>query len=226
MADVSDRSAVVVDVHEAASGVGDALERLGVRVIRRALEAGDYVVGPDSLVERKAVSDLHDSIVKGRFWPQLFRLRAFADEVWLVVEGRRIDAGPVHPDAIRGALITASERGVRVLRSESSADTARWLRRLAIRRQNPRRPRDRPGYAQRPAPRDAQVPEAMLAAVSGISTVTARLLLDRFGSVAGVVAATSGELHGVPGMGPARADALREAINFSWPRQKKEGPST
>ena len=61
----------------------------------------------------------------------------------------------------------------------------------------------------------ASVPEAMLAAVPGISTVTARALLERFGSLAGVAAATDDVLLEVPGVGKERARALAEALRTS-----------
>ena len=81
-----------------------------VQVFVDRLDVGDYVVAPGCVVERKHVVDLHDSIVRGRFWPQLGRLRSGSDEQYLLVEGRSL-AGPVHPDAIRGALLATGELG-------------------------------------------------------------------------------------------------------------------
>lgn len=54
----------------------------------------------------------------------------------------------------------------------------------------------------------------MLAAVPGISTTLARALLERFGSVAGVVAADPVEWLSVPGIGPERAHALEETFTL------------
>ena len=54
------------------------------------------------------------------------------------------------------------------------------------------------------------VPEAMLAAVAGVSTVTARALLERLGSVTAV--ASHDVLLEVPGIGPERARALALAL--------------
>jgi len=227
MADARDRCTVVVDVHEGRCAVPDALEGLGATLVWRALPVGDYVVGSQSIVERKAVADLHDALLKGRLWPQLYRLRTSVREPWLIVEGTSFDAGPAPPDAIRGALIAAAERGIRLLRSESAEDTARWLHRLATRRQRAGASKDRPAYAQRPAPStEREVAEAMLAAIPGISTVSARALLDRFGSIAEVIAASPEALRDVPGIGSARANALRSSINFSWQRQEKQGHAT
>lgn len=55
---------------------------------------------------------------------------------------------------------------------------------------------------------------AVLASVPGISTSSARALLDRFGSVAAVVAADQTEWLTVAGIGPERARALNETFNL------------
>ncbi len=54
--------------------------------------------------------------------------------------------------------------------------------------------------------------EVVLAAVPGVSVGIARALLDKFGCVAGVAAASEGELRAVPGVGRTRAVALRDAL--------------
>src|SRR5918992_6209585 len=87
---------IVVDVHETASGIADVLTgELSAEVEVAPLPAGDYAVGSDTLVERKRVRDLHSAVIKGRFWPQLAKLRAAADFPYLLVEGTDLDRGPL-----------------------------------------------------------------------------------------------------------------------------------
>lgn len=59
---------VVVDVHEARSGIAEILAELGASVERASLPAGDYAVGAETLLERKRVLDLHAAVLKGRLW--------------------------------------------------------------------------------------------------------------------------------------------------------------
>src|SRR4051794_17059436 len=66
---------VTADVHEQTSRVPEILRGLGVQVEIRSLSRGDYIVGPQSLVERKTVADLHGSIASGRFWQQIGKIR-------------------------------------------------------------------------------------------------------------------------------------------------------
>jgi Fanconi anemia group M protein len=209
MAKDDHRIRVFADVHERASGIPRLLAEAGVEVTVLRLAAGDYVVGAGGLVERKSVLDLHGSIINGRFWAQIGKLRAASAQPYLLIEGRDLDDGPLEPNAIRGACIAALELKVALIRTVGPADTARWLHRLAERRRRTTG-RERPVYAQRPAPAPRTAAEAMLAAVPGVSARSARALLSHFGSVLAVVNATDEELLSVPGIGPARARSVRE----------------
>jgi DNA excision repair protein ERCC-4 len=207
---------VVADIREEFCGIPAELERLGARVAIRRLVAGDYMVGTGALVERKRVRDLHLSLVGGRLFRQLGDVRTSCRMPYLLVEGLRIDAGPLPVNAVRGALLAAADLGVTVLRSESADDSALWLLRLAARRQRSDTHRNgRPLYAQRPQARPDHVPEAILAAIPTISTGSARALLNEFGSVEAVLTASSEELMCVPGIGAERVRRLKEAVTRS-----------
>lgn len=208
---------ILVDVQERRSGIPALLEELGAEVDVLSLPAGDYVLGHDTIVERKAVLDLHSSVRKGHLWAQLAKLRASCAFPYLLVEGRDLDGGGrgLHPNAIRGACLAVIDQGVALLRSDSQRDSARWLHRLAVRCQREAAPAELPPLVPRPAVPPESVAEAMLAAVPGISTITARALLERFGSLAGVAGAPLEALLEVPGIGKERARALVEALGHA-----------
>lgn len=185
-----------------------ALRNRGLEIELRPLLVGDYDLGP-ALVERKRVRDLHLAIIERRFWRQIGRLRETAYFVYLLVEGLDLDAGPLRPESIRGALLAAEELGVRVIRSTDPDDSAFWLSilvsRVQRRRANaPRREPRTSGHARGPA--------AALAGVPGISATYASALLDHFGSVAGIIAAGREEWLKIPGIGPVRATALEQTL--------------
>jgi ERCC4-type nuclease len=90
-----------------------------------------------------------------------------------------------------------------------------WVHRLAVRCQQLEPAAERPAYAQRPRPRPGdETAEALLASVPGISTTSARALLEQFGSVAAVVTAAPTDWLTVPGIGPERARALEETFHL------------
>src|SRR5262249_16719324 len=103
--------------------------------------------------------------------------------------------------------------GIPVIRSEDVRDSALWLTLLGRRRAGVRPLRDRPVYAQRRKAAPDHVPEAMLAAVPGISAMRARALLREFGSGAAVVRAGPEAWTEVRGVGPTVARALARAVS-------------
>ena len=201
------QASIVADVREKESRLFDALRSLEVRVERRRLQVADYVAGA-TLVERKSVRDLHLAIIQGRFWPQIGRLSRTTMRPYLLVEGPDLDAGPLRPASARGALIAVNELGIGVIRSSDPADSALWLTILANRQR--RRRKVTRAYAQRLTA--SEPAEAMLAAVPGISTVTAQALLERFGSVAAVIEAGPEEWLSIRGVGPKRVQALSATL--------------
>jgi DNA excision repair protein ERCC-4 len=191
---------IVVDVHERQSGIAETLAELGAEIEIASLPAGDYAVGAETLVERKRVLDLHAAVLKGRLWPQLCKLRAVCAFPYLLLEGSDIDRGPLHHNAVRGVCLAVIDQGIALLRSGYQRDSALWIHRLAVRCQEVEPAPERPAYAQRPRPKPGEATaEALLSSVPGISSSCARALLARFGSVAGVVAASPAEWLEVPG---------------------------
>jgi ERCC4-type nuclease len=139
----------------------ELLRGLGVQVEVRSLSCGDYRIGEGTLVERKTVDDLHLSIVRGRFWQQIGKIRT-ARWPYLLVEGVSVFAGPVPANGIRGLCLAVTDLGVTIIRAENANDSANWLLRIASRRLEGVT-RDRPIYAQRPRSKAVPPAEAALA---------------------------------------------------------------
>ena len=218
------RTPVVVDSREREGRLLAALRGRGVPTEVRRLAVGDYIAGA-AIVERKSVPDLHQSIIRKRFWRQIGRLSRAARHPYLLVEGPDIDAGPLRPASVRGAILAVQELGIGVIRTCDPEDSALWLEILAGRNRPKRR------STRVFASRSSSPPEAMLAAVPGISTVTARALLGHFGSIAAVVDADPSDWLSIRGVGPKRAHALSAALAQrprppSRARSARPGPST
>jgi DNA excision repair protein ERCC-4 len=207
--------AITVDVHERASGVPLSLEALGAEVDVRVLTSGDYVVGPGTLVERKTVRDLHLSIMNGRFWYQMRKIRKAANSPYLVIEGVSVFAGPVRNSGVRGACLAVSDLGIGIIRAQDATDTAEWLYRLAVRRRDGPRPA-RLLYAHRPRSPRISAGEAALAAAPDVSVITARKILAAFGSLRQVCEASVDDLQTVAGVGIKRATAITALLNDQW----------
>jgi ERCC4-type nuclease len=149
---------IVADLQERRSGIPTFLEELGAEVEVALLQAGDYAVSEDTIVERKQVRDLHSAVAKGHLWAQLAKLRGACAFPYLLVEGSNLDRGGLSPNPIRGVCLAVIDQGVALLQSSHQRDSARWLHRLAVRCQRIEAAPDRPVYAQRPKREAAQKP--------------------------------------------------------------------
>jgi len=200
---------ILIDHRERGSGVSQALERLGLSIEVVALDVGDYIVAERVGAERKTIRDLHRSIAERRLWRQVAGLRCDFHRAFLIIEGAHLDHGAVSREGVRGALLAVTELGVTVVRSAHPSDTALWLARIAARSQ-----RTKPRRVSRSLPHGRPpTPSNILASLPGISFRAAESLLDRFGSIAGIAAATRTDLLDVPGVGERRADTLLELLS-------------
>ena len=66
---------LVVDEREKKSRIPDLLKAVGINVEVKTLPVGDYIVAPETIVERKTISDLISSIFDGRLFDQCNRLK-------------------------------------------------------------------------------------------------------------------------------------------------------
>ena len=96
------------------------------------------------------VPDLHGSLGRNRLWAQLGRLRDAAAHPYLLIEGTDLDAGPGHPNAIRGALLAIADAGITLLWSRDPDDTALWINRLAVSHARRQAKLQRPDQTVRP----------------------------------------------------------------------------
>ena len=78
---------LVVDEREKKSRIPDLLKAVGINVEVKTLPVGDYIVAPETIVERKTISDLISSIFDGRLFDQCNRLKDNYQFPILLIEG-------------------------------------------------------------------------------------------------------------------------------------------
>lgn len=205
---------VVVDTSEPIDMVA-LLAREGVEVERQRLAPADYVVGPIA-IERKSVADFHASMIDKRLFEQLGRLKETYPTCALVLEGDpAFFASRQSPRASWGALCSiAFDFDVAVIPTPDRASTAELLAVLARRVV---RERDGSGRGDvRYKPRLLGPHAEQRFAVQGlprIGDVVSESLLEHFGSVRRVFAASEKELLRVAGVGKGRARDITEFLD-------------
>jgi Fanconi anemia group M protein len=207
---------VVVDQRELDSTIArDLSTREGFETRLETLEVGDYVLSDRVAVERKSVADFLDTLTGGdrSLFEQARALSRHYARPVLLLEGEDLyGARNVHPEAIRGALAAlVVDFGLSVLRTADEADTADMLATVA-RREQTDRDRSVSVHGQKGAKTLGEQQEYVVSAIADVGPVTARSLLEHFGSVEDVMTAEEGALREADGVGEVTAGRIREVV--------------
>ena len=211
---------IVVDQRELDSNIAkDLSTREGVETRLETLAVGDYVLSDRVAVERKSVADFLDTLTGGdrSLFEQIGDLsRAYARPI-LILEGEGIyEERNVHPGAIRGALASlAVDFDVSVLQTRDEDDTAELLDTIATREQTERE-RSVSVHGGKSAKTLAEQQEYVVSAIADIGPVTARTLLEEFGTVEAVMTAREDDLLEVSGVGSVTAERIRDVVGSAY----------
>ena len=101
---------IIVDEREKKSGIPKLLSSIGVKTEIKTLQIGDYIVAPETVVERKTIGDLFSSIFDGRLFDQCSRLTEHYQHPILLIEGNvdEIEELTDNPLIFYGALSTVA----------------------------------------------------------------------------------------------------------------------
>ena len=207
---------VYVDSRELRSGVPKLLKELGAEVEVKTLDVADYVVSEDVGIERKSANDFIQSIIDGRLFDQVERLkRAYAKPV-IIIEGELYGIRNVHPNAIRGAITAVTlDWGVPVLFSSGKEETASYIYLLAKREQEERKKEVRL-RSEKKALTLAERQRLIVEGLPNVSATLAKRLLKHFGNVERVFTASEEELKEVEGIGEKKAREIRKVITAPY----------
>jgi Fanconi anemia group M protein len=211
---------VVADQRELDSTIArDLSTRDGLTTRLETLAVGDYVLSDRVVVERKTVGDFLDTLLgedRSMFEQVGDAVRNYARPV-VVVEGEDLyGQRNVHPNAIRGALASlAVDFGASVLFTEDEADTADLLEVIA-RREQEDDDREVRVHGEKGSRTLDEQQEYVVSAIAEVGPVTARALLEHFGSVEAVMTASEDDLLEVDGVGPVTAERVREVVASAY----------
>ncbi|AEH24965.1 DEAD/DEAH box helicase [Pyrococcus yayanosii] len=207
---------VYVDSRELKSPVVKKLKELGLKIEVKTLDVADYVVSEDVGIERKSANDFLQSIIDGRLFDQVKRLKDAYPRPLLIVEGQLYGIRNVHPNAIRGALAAVTvDFGVPVLFSYSPEETAQFIF-LIARREQEERKKDVRLRSEKKALTLAERQRLIVEGLPYVSATLARRLLRHFGSVERVFTASVAELMQVEGIGEKIAREIRKVITAPY----------
>ncbi|RLF27088.1 MAG: hypothetical protein DRN05_06125 [Thermoplasmata archaeon] len=211
---------VVVDHRENRSPVIRYLSSKNVFIESQQLDAGDYVVSSKIGVERKKVEDFLESLIDGKLFQQIKKLRDAYSRPVLIIEGeglltkRNIDS-----NAVFGGIVSIiSDFGVPIITTHDSRETADFLYIMASReqRENKREVAIR-GRKWSMSLRERQ--QFIIEGLPNISAVLAKRLLSHFGSIRAIMNASEEQLCEVHGIGKNIASEIVKLLNTPYPEK-------
>ena len=207
---------ILADHREKDNKIVKELIELGVSVRTGQLVSADYVLSGKVGVELKKVHDFVDSLIDGRLLEQVRELRNNFDKAVLIIEGEEdiYSIRKVHANALRGLLASiVLDFNIPVLYTKNPRDTAGLLAVIAKREQE--KGSEISLHDKKPQTLKEQQ-EFLIAALPNVGIVTARNLLNYFGSIKVVVNASKEELIKLEGVGEKTAEKLKEVFEGKY----------
>ena len=208
---------IIVDHREYRSNVVRNLTVKGTLVEPQQLDVGDYILSSRIGVERKKVEDFLESLIGGKLFKQINRLRDTYSRPIMIIEGDDLyTQRNINHNAIFGSLASISvDYGVSVLATKNALETADLLSVIARREQR----EDKKIVAVRGEKSQMSMRERQQFIIEGlpnVSAVIAKRLLSHFGSVKDIANATTEELQQVKGVGKNIASDIINLLNANY----------
>ncbi|MCX8188376.1 MAG: helix-hairpin-helix domain-containing protein [Nitrososphaeria archaeon] len=200
---------IIVDSRESKSKIPNLLKSMNIDIIFKFLEVGDYIINPETAVERKSVKDFVSSLFDGRLFNQIEQLSSSYTNAFLIIEGNynEVESYMKNPKVVQCAIASLLiNYKIKLINSYSEDETALFLSCLLN-----TTPSKRGEYFIKHAKKKDFLGQQiyLISSLPGIGYKTAVNLLKHFGSPKNIFLASVKELSKVPGMGLKRARRIR-----------------
>lgn len=221
-----DKLRIIVDERERKSGIPDLLRAVGINIEMKTLPIGDYIVAPETIVERKSIRDLVSSVFDGRLFDQCNRLKEHYQFPIILMEGNVDEINEIteNPLIFYGAVSTiALDFKIPIIPTPSADHTAKLLVSMCSRKETPM------GPFLKKIKKSNNVQKQQLTVLSSLPGVGEKLsirMLKKFGSPLRVFNANLAELTKVEGLGAARAKKIKNMLETQSKYLKKSNQKT
>ena len=209
---------IIVDNREFNSTVVRELAKRDITIEPQQLPVGDYIISDRICVERKLVSDFLQSLIDGRLFAQLKKIKDEYQSAIMILEGEGLfTSRKINSSAIYGALASIiSDFHIPIISTSSAMESAELVRTLAAREQldNKRLPEIR---GEKHAMSLSERQRFIIESLPNVSAILAHRLLEKFGTVSAIFSAKIDELTKVKGIGKRTAKEIKEAIEKEYP---------
>ena len=217
---------IVVDEREKKSGIPGILKGIGISLEIKTLPIGDYIVAPETVVERKTISDLVSSVFDGRLFDQCNRLKEHYQFPILLIEGNIDEIEELTENSLvfYGAISSiALDFKIPVIHTPNASHTAKLLMSMCSRKDASKGP----FIKKIRKSNDIQKQQlSMLCSLPGVGEKTAIRMLEKFGTPLRVLSSSTTELSKVSGLGESRAKNIKKILEKQSKHLKKTSQKT
>jgi len=217
---------IVVDEREKKSGIPSLLKGIGINLEIKTLPVGDYIVAPETIVERKSISDLISSVFDGRLFDQCNRMKENFQFPIIIIEGdtNEIEELIENPFVFYGAVSSvAIDFKIPIISTPNASHTAKLLVSMCSRKDTTKGP----FIKKIRKSNDIQKQQlSMLCSLPGVGEKTAIRMLEKFGTPLRVLSSSTTELSKVSGLGEARAKNIKKMLEKQSKHLKKTSQKT
>ena len=217
---------IVVDEREKKSGIPDFLKKTGINLEIKTLQVGDYIVAPETVVERKTISDLASSIFDGRLFDQCNRLKEHYKFPILLIEGDidKMEELTENPFIIYGAISSVViDFKIPVIPTPNALHTSKLLISMCSRKDASKGP----FIKKIRKSNDLQKQQfSMLCSLPGVGEKTAMRMLEKFGTPINVLNSSIAELSKIDGLSEIRAKNIKKVLQSQNKHLKKTNQKT
>ena len=233
-------SRIVVDEREKKSGIPDLLRATGINVEMKMLPVGDYIVAPETIVERKTIRDMMSSIFDGRLFDQCQRLKENYQFPILLIEGdvdeieeliefyfknrngnmEKKSGGTWFYGVISSVVI---DFRIPIIHTPNALHSTKLLISMCTRKETIKGP----FLKKIKKSSDLQIQQiSVLSSLPGVGEKIAIRMLEKFGTPLKVLSASTTELSKITGLGEARAKKLKKILQAQSKHLKKTSQKT
>jgi Fanconi anemia group M protein len=212
-----DGTVLIVDHREYKSTIARLLSQKSLIIKPKQLDVGDYIVSSRIGVERKTVDDFLQSLISGKLFDQLHRLRGAYPRPILILEGEGLfTKRNVNHNAIYGSLIAICvDFGIPILKTQTPEETADLLA-VMVKREQQQEQKPVVLRGEKPSMTLSERQRFVVEGLPLISSVMAKRLLQHFGSIPSLVNASQDELQEVFGVGKRIANEIYSVLHEEY----------
>ncbi|MFX1502808.1 MAG: DEAD/DEAH box helicase [Promethearchaeota archaeon] len=207
---------IICDNRETASSVVRTLSLMGLTLKLEQLQVGDYIISERVGIERKSAQDFNDSIIDGRLFPELNKLRENFLRPILILEGDPFIQSNISQNALYGAITAIIlNLGITIYKTKNVEETAQFLYQLVKKEQSISKSSLKLRFDK--APLDtSRLLEFIIAGIPGVNALRAKSLLKELKTLQNIFQSDIPDLTKIENIGKKIAQEIYRISRFKY----------